>query len=158
MILPDHMLRAVLTDGHRIVEPFHERTVQNGMSFGLSIAGYDIRCKQDIVLTPGGFSLGSTVERFTMPNDVVGIVHDKSTWARRGLSVYNTVIECGWVGWLTIELANHGPNTLTIAAGDPIAQVLFHRLAAPPEALYVGKYQGQPDEPVPARVEAGSST
>lgn len=153
MILPDHMLRVILTDGQHIVEPFVERTVQHGMSFGLSGAGYDIRCKQQIVLPPRGFSLGSTVERFTMPNNVVGIVHDKSTWARRGLSVYNTVIEAGWNGWLTVELANHGTETLLIAAGDPIAQVIFHKLAAPVDAVYEGKYQAQPDEPVPARDE-----
>jgi dCTP deaminase len=28
----------------------------------------------------------------------MGIVHDKSTWARRGLVVQNTVIEPGWHG------------------------------------------------------------
>jgi dCTP deaminase len=40
----------------------------------------------------------------------MGIVHDKSTWARRGLVVQNTVIEPGWHGYqTTIELTNHGP-------------------------------------------------
>ena len=34
----------------------------------------------------------------------MGIVHDKSTWARRGLVVQNTVIEPGWHGYLTIEV------------------------------------------------------
>lgn len=155
MILPDHMLRAIRTDGQHIVEPFVERTVRHGMSFGLSGAGYNVRCKQQVVLPPHGLALVSTVERFIMPNDVIGIVHDKSTWARRGLSVYNTVIEAGWTGWLTVELANQGSETLFIAAGDPIAQVLFHQLAAPVEAVYRGKYQDQPDEPVSAREEAG---
>lgn len=162
MILPDWMIRERCAPkpagwggdwSEPMLSPFCERTVEHGMSFGLSCAGYDVRCKQQIVLPPRGFALGSTVERFVMPNDVVAIVHDKSTWARRGLSVYNTVIESGWIGWLTIELANHGPETLFISAGDPIAQVLFHKLAAPVQAVYCGKYNNQPDEPVPARDE-----
>jgi len=155
MILPDHMIRArVAADGLHMVEPFVERTVHNGMSFGLSCAGYDVRCKQKVVIQPGYFALASTVERFAMPADVLAVVHDKSTWARRGLSVFNTVIEPGWVGFLTLELANHGTDPVVVSAGDPIAQILFHQLAAPVERAYAGKYQDQPDRPVAAMTEA----
>lgn len=148
MILPDWMIREA-----KIMTPFHERTVQNGMSFGLSSGGYDVRCKQAIRLRPGDFSLLSTVEHFTMPRDVMAIVHDKSTWARRGLALQNTVIECSWRGHLTLEATNHGPNWIDIKAGDPIAQIVFHQMAAPPEREYSGKYQDQADEPVGPRAE-----
>ena len=58
-----------------------------GVSHGMSEAGYDIRIAQDIVLHPfRRFRLASTMERFQMPTDMVAIIHDKSTWARRGLS------------------------------------------------------------------------
>jgi dCTP deaminase len=148
MILPDWMIRDA-----QITAPFHERTVQNGMSFGVSSAGYDVRVKQETLLRPGDFALLSTVEHFTMPGDVLAIVHDKSTWARRGLALQNTVIEPGWRGFLTLEATNHSPNWIKIEAGDPIAQIVFHQMAAPPEAGYGGKYMDQPDEPVSARVE-----
>ena len=142
-----------------------------GTSFGLGEAGYDIRIKQEIkfmkwettktfftlVTEPGDswstnndgrFCLASAVEQFQMPDDLVGIVHDKSTWARRGLSVFNTVVEPGWEGFLTLELVYHGEGELIIPAGSGIAQVIFHRTSQP--AHYNGKYQGQADEPVKA--------
>jgi dCTP deaminase len=124
---------------------------EHGVSYGLSEAGYDIRIKQEVRLSSDNrFVLASTVERFMMPNHLVGVVHDKSTWARQGLSVFNTVVEPSWEGFLTIELVYHGNGELLIPAGVGIAQVLFYSLLH--EASYGdGKYQNQPDEPVGAK-------
>ena len=151
-----------------IVGMLDHKAKAHGVSYGLTEAGYDIRIKQEITfrglgarrvrvhdpdagvtVTPGRFTLASAIEPFQMPNNLVGIVHDKSTWARRGLSVFNTVIESGWRGFLTLELVYHGQQELIIPAGAGIAQVLFHRIEEP--AQYVGKYQNQPDAPVAAR-------
>jgi dCTP deaminase len=123
---------------------------EHGVSHGLSEAGYDIRIKQDITLHPmRRFTLASAIERFDMPTDLVGIVHDKSTWARRGLSVFNTVIENGWQGYLTLELVYHGWGVLRVPSGAGIAQVVFHQTTD--HAQYNGKYQDQPNHPVKAR-------
>lgn len=127
-----------------------EKHRAHGVSFGLAEAGYDIRIKQEIVLnSEHRFTLASTVEEFDMPIWVVGVVHDKSTWARKGLAVFNTVIEPGWRGFLTLELVYHGREPLYIPAGAGIAQVLFHEIAE--RAAYEGKYQNQPDAPVGAK-------
>lgn len=128
-------------------------------SHGLSECGYDLRLKQDIVFTSvgvevdgiwsaGTFTLASAMEEFQMPDHLCGVVHDKSTWARRGLSVFNTVIESGWRGHLTLELVYHGRERLHIPAGSGIVQVLFHYTTD--SATYDGKYQNQPDRPVEA--------
>ena len=142
---------------------------EHGVSYGLGEAGYDIRIKQDITfyhlfgLIPmvkivdgkqvsrhlGKFALASAIEKFNMSPSCVAIVHDKSTWARRALSVFNTVIEPGWKGYLTLELAYHGRKKLHIPAGSGIAQVLFHLVQEP--ANYNGKYQNQENKPVAAR-------
>lgn len=160
MILPDWMIREREVNGpfgpRQILTPWNERSKASGMSYGLSCAGYDIRSKQGATLAPGQFVLLSSVENFVMPDDVIGIVHDKSTWARRGLSVFNTVIESSWTGWLTIEAVNHGAESLKIHEGDPIAQIIFHQMAAPPERGYSGRYQNQTDEPVPAKLLGGT--
>lgn len=137
----------------------------HGVSHGLSEAGYDIRIKQDICFMPlagvthkapkilidnevidGRFVIASTVDEFQLPDDLVGVVHDKSTWARQGLSVFNTVLEPGWKGFLTLELVFHGEHELFIPAGSGIAQVIFNRVEVP--ASYDGKYQHQLDMPV----------
>lgn len=41
----------------------HEET---GLTYGASFAGYDIRIKQELLLYPGEFVLGSSVEHFTV--------------------------------------------------------------------------------------------
>ena len=140
----------------------------HGVTHGLGEAGYDIRIKQSVKFFPDGggvvinhedgvgvhrpftgrFTLASTIEEFEMPHMLVGVVHDKSSWARRGLSVFNTVIEPGWKGFLTLELVYHGSEELIIPAGAGIAQVLFHTLTS--AAVYQGRYQNQADEPVAA--------
>lgn len=143
------------------VEPFVESSRQNGMSYGLSHAGYDVRIDIDNEVTgdkflyigPGAFYLASTLEKFKMPKNLIGIVHDKSTWARRGLAVQNTVIEPGWEGYLTLELTNHGTSGLYIQEGDPIAQIIFHYIDEEVEG-YKGKYQNQDRGPQEARFEA----
>lgn len=151
-----------------------KNTGPGGTSYGLSEAGYDIRIKQQItfvansqgkgphlvVVAPedvgegsywgkaGRFALASAMEEFQMPDNLTGIVHDKSTWARKGLSVFNTVIEPGWNGFLTLELVFHGNENLIIPAGAGIAQVIFHENAV--RTRYTGKYQNQEDKPVSA--------
>lgn len=149
-----------------IKDMLSEKVSGYGVSHGLGEAGYDIRLKQDVRFKPGGiggdhvivgngdpewgrFAIASAMEEFQMPSDLVGIVHDKSTWARQGLSVFNTVIEPGWNGFLTLELVFHGSREIFIPAGAGIAQVIFSSLAH--DAAYHGKYQDQRDEPVPSR-------
>jgi len=152
-----------------IKDMLHNKVREHGVSHGLAEVGYDIRLKQDIRfigdtmprlsilqhgqsvpdLYYGRFVIASAIEEFDMPNDLMGIVHDKSTWARKGLSVFNTVIEPGWKGFLTLELVYHGNDDLHIPAGSGIAQVIFHELATP--ASYEGKYQNQADQPVEAQ-------
>jgi dCTP deaminase len=136
-----------------IFTPFAERTKFNGMTYGVGPAGYDVRIAEDIVLRPGQFSLASTVEHFSMPVDVLGIVHDKSTWARKGLALQNTVVEPGWCGFLTLELTNHGNEVLDIKAGTPIGQIILHLTDEVVEQPYSGKYQNQSSGAQPAILE-----
>ena len=143
----------------KIMEPFYGRTRHKGLTFGCGPAGYDVRVEFDehgsrdaVQLLPGQFLLASTIERFIMPADVLGIVHDKSTWARLGLACQNTVIEPGWSGYLTLELTNHGIHPLTIERGSPIAQVIFHYVDGDTVG-YEGKYQNQRRGPVEPIIE-----
>ena len=150
MIIPAQTLREL-----RPISPFTERTRHHGMTFGLSPAGYDIRIAEQVTLSwRRRFVLASSIERFDMPNDLIAQVCDKSTWARRGVAMLNTIVEPGWRGHLTLELTYWCWRTLRIAAGSPIAQIVFSRLEAPTEQPYAGKYQDQRAGPVPAILEA----
>lgn len=158
MILSAQSIALRCTFDGGMIEPFVERGVQNGKSYGLSSCGYDIRIgkiKSHIedpdhlyLSVSRPFVLASSVERFKIPKDICGIVHDKSSWAREGLAVQNTVLEPGWEGYLTLELSLHGTNPIRINKGDPIAQIIFHKLDEETILPYVGKYQNQPNRPV----------
>ena len=148
MILSGQTIRSL-----NILSPFAERTVFDGMSYGVSYCGYDIRVAQEFILHPTAFTIASSVEEFNMPRHVAGVVHDKSTWARKGLSVFNTVLEPGWKGFLTLELVNNGSSPLEFKKGHPIAQVIFHMVDQEPETTYQGKYQNQEAGPQGARYE-----
>lgn len=141
-----------------ILTPFHERKVHEltGMSFGLSCAGYDIRLDNDVFLKSHGFELGVSMEHFNMPPNVLARVADKSTLARQGISVFNTIIEPGWKGFLTIEIANHSEDVKRLVHGQPIAQIIFQFTDEKVERLYTGKYQNAEKKPQPALHELPS--
>ena len=161
MILSDKTIRDA-----RIVSPCEEPGVFRGKSYGLSCAGYDVRVDlsalraldtplearvptvmtpdgDGVLLAPGQSVLISLREHFDIPSDVVGYVRDKSTWSRQGLFTAQAVLEPSWKGYLSLRIVNLGSEPLTIVDGEPIAQVVFHKLDAIPERTYSGKYQGQ---------------
>lgn len=156
-VLSAQSINSLVTDCDMIF-PFCQRTAEFGVTYGLSAAGYDVRVEFDKhgliagkIIAPGEYLLASTIERFQMPSHVIGIVHDKSTWARRGLAVQNTVIEPGWSGWLTLEITNHGNEPVELIRGVGIAQILFHLLDQPTILQYEGKYHNQERGPVAAK-------
>ena len=138
-----------------IFSPAAPRTyhAETGMTFGAGPAGYDIRIKQALDLYPGQFALASSLEHFTVPRDLVGFVHDKSSLARLGLFLGMGVVESGWRGHLTIEIKNQGYRPIHLLAGQPISQIVFHLVVNPTQG-YDGRYQDQADEPTPAKLAA----
>ena len=164
----------VLLEAAPIKDMLKTKERDHGVSYGLGEAGYDIRIKQEILFSPknnfvtsnwiqdgekygsfndGNFTIASAIEEFQMPDKLVGVVHDKSTCAGKGLSVFNTVIKSVWNGFLTLELVYHGQENLRIPAGAGIAQVIFDEVSVPNS--YDGKYQNQEDRPVDAIMERG---
>lgn len=131
--------------------PFKAVHDKSNTSWGLTECGYDIRIKQDVWLHPfKRFVLASSIERFSMPNHVMGRVLNKSTWARKGLDASMTTnIEPGWEGYLTLELIYNRYKPLFIPAGSGICQVIFEEILNP--TSYSGKYQNQPNQPVRAK-------
>jgi dCTP deaminase len=126
----------------KILSPFKEKYKVGEISGGLSVASYDVALDQDIELCMGKLTLASTIEHFDMPSNVCAVVHDKSTWARCGVTVLNTFIDPGWRGFLTLEISIH-EGYIKLKKGIPIAQIVFSYLNEIPEKLYDGKYQDQ---------------
>lgn len=156
-----------------MIQPFlPEKTIISGSSAGLSSASYDLRIGHDLVIGPNPAALmrvdghrsegaglpfwvlAHTLEDLNIPTNIAAFVIDKSTYARRFMSAFNTYIDPGFVGNLTLELVNHGPEEIHIKAGDPICQLVFHWLDQTTDRPYVGKYSNQPRRPVGPIFEA----
>lgn len=167
MILPYQTIRRLCTDPRATVCPVTDRLQHlpmiegwverghhpdTGCSYGLGPSSYDVRIAEDLEIQPGEFVITSTIENFNMPPDVSAVVMDKSTYARLGVSGFNTYLDAGWSGNLTLELVNHGPRPVLLPRGAPILQVVFHRLEEPTALLYPrdAKYQNQRAGGVPA--------
>ena len=85
-------------------------------------------------IAPRGFVLAQTLERVVIPNDLMGLVEGRSSWARVGLSVHLTApkIDPGFDGNITLEIANMGPATVQLVAEeDEPAQLMLIRLTEP---------------------------
>lgn len=100
------------------------------------------------ILEAGGFMLLHTEEVFNLDPDVCAVVRDKSTLARLGIAVQNTVLEPGWRGQLTLEVSNHGDLDIQLSYLMPIAQIQFFK-GRRADVPYFGKYQDQEDVTLP---------
>src|SRR5437879_4399227 len=178
MIKSDIWIREMSTT-KKMIDPFVERQDGKGkISFGLSSYGYDMRVADEYkvftnvhgtvvdpknfdskafvdikgpecVVPPNSFALARSLERFTIPRDVLAVCLGKSTYARCGIIINVTPLEPGWRGKITIEISNTTPLPAKIYANEGIAQILFHRADAVCEKSYAdkkGKYQDQRSE------------
>lgn len=127
------------------------RTTLNVKDFDKDAFTERLEVQQDeygrfVILPPHSFVLGHTVEYVKMPDDVLGLCFDKSTYARiGGIQTNVTPIEPGWQGQITLEIRNTLPCFTRLYVGEGIIQTIFLK-GNRPEVTYAdkgGKYQGQ---------------
>ncbi len=181
MVLSDRSIRQEIEDGRIVIDPYEERLVQPSSVdvrvdrrfrvFRNSRYPFiDVRKPMDelteavtvdgeepFILHPGEFVLGQTLERVTLPDDLVARLEGKSSLGRLGLLIHSTAgfIDPGFGGNITLELSNVANLPITIYHGMPIGQISFMRMDQPVENPYgagrnASKYQGQA-EPTPSR-------
>jgi dCTP deaminase len=181
MVLSDRTIRRLLEEGRIGIDPYAEELLQPS-SVDVRVdrlfrvfrnSRYPfIDVKQEMeeltelvevdpeeafILHPGEFVLGSTLERITLPDDLVARLEGKSSLGRLGLLIHSTAgfIDPGWDGHVTLELSNVANLPITIYYGMKIGQLSFVQLSEPAEHPYGtgslgSKYQGQAG-PTPSR-------
>jgi dCTP deaminase len=181
MVLSDRTIRRLLQEGKIGIDPYAEELLQPS-SVDVRVdrlfrvfrnSRYPfIDVKQEMeeltelvevdpeeafILHPGEFVLGSTLERITLPDDLVARLEGKSSLGRLGLLIHSTAgfIDPGWDGHVTLELSNVANLPITIYYGMKIGQLSFVQLSEPAEHPYGtgslgSKYQGQAG-PTPSR-------
>jgi len=181
MILSDRSIREELELGRIGISPLGEGCVQPS-SVDLHVDRYfrvfrnhtqrviDVRENQEeltelveavgddpLILHPGEFVLGSTLERIRLPNDLVGRLEGKSSLGRLWLLIHSTAgfVDAGWDGYLTLELSNVANLPITVYPGMKIGQISFLKMTSEADipygsAILGSKYQHQRG-PTPSR-------
>ncbi len=98
--------------------------------------------REGFVIKPYEHILASTLEWIEMPNDLVGLVNLRSSFARAGIYIPPTVIDAGFKGNLTIKLIG-GASPVRVYPEQRFLHVVFLRTSSPVYKPYQGKYQGQ---------------
>lgn len=77
-------------------------------------------------LHPGEFAIARTLEYLTLPSSTAAQVAGRSSWGRLGLVIQTApLIEPGFSGTITLELANLGTVPIVLYVGVRVAQVSF---------------------------------
>jgi len=80
-----------------------------------------------LIIHPGEFLLGTTVERFKLPSYLVAQLMGRSSVGRLGIIIHATAgfIDPGFEGQLTLEMANVANIPISLYTGMKIGQVSF---------------------------------
>ena len=90
---------------------------------------YELTFGMRLLLHPGALALVPTLEWVQLPPNLMGMVTARSTWAREGLSIATaTLVEPGYQGIVTRELANLGQIPIALYPGLELAQIAFARV------------------------------
>lgn len=147
-----------LEDG-KVVADLMQLNYTNTFIDYIDVCNFDDECVVElldvdsIIIPPHSFILGHSEERVCMPRDVTAVCMGKSTIARAGIIVTVTPIECGWSGYITLEITNTTGIPVKLQTGIGITQLQFFQSDEQCEVSYsdrAGKYQDQPKEPVTA--------
>ena len=137
MVLSDRTIRRLLEEGRIGIDPYSEDLLQPSSVdvrvdrlfrvFRNSRYPYidvkepmedltelvEVADVEPFILHPGEFVLGSTLERVTLPDDLVARLEGKSSLGRLGLLIHSTAgfIDPGFDGHITLELSNVDPRT-----------------------------------------------
>ena len=181
MVLSDKTIREEIEAGRIVVDPFDEGMIQPSSIDVRVDSSYRVfnntrypyidvkqpmedltelvrtEVDEPFILHPGEFVLGQTLEKVTLPNDLVARLEGKSSLGRLGLLIHSTAgfVDAGFSGNLTLELSNVANLPITIYHGMPIGQLSFMQMDGPVESPYGSsgrdsKYQEQA-EPTASR-------
>ena len=107
----------------------------------LNPAGYDLRSSSEVVIKPKQYELAATLETVELGLKVMASLHIRSSLAREGVIGSFAVVDPGFRGQLTLNLHNVGEREITIREGEPIVQMVFHKLGSIARKGYSGLYQ-----------------
>lgn len=158
MVLSDKDIKAAIAEGTIKINPLSMDNIQ-GASIDLGLGDEVYTIKKDcpvkpfedlskyyekhslrdkpFILEPGVFALASTKEYVSLPNDLIGYVETRSSFARMGLTVsLSSYVNPGYEGNLPLAIKNFGNLKIQLVAGMRICQLVLHKASSPVEKSY----------------------
>jgi len=119
------------------IESFVDDWQVNGVSLDLRIGTIlylpDMKAEEDIgtngvIIHRREHFLIQTLEKVTLPNNIVGIVYPRSSTNRKGITIDQTgIVDPGYSGYLILPITNLSGAPIQFHAGERIAQIVFER-------------------------------
>lgn len=145
MILSDIEIRRRVSTGEIGIDPFLDDSLSpNGIDLRIGDKALDMNNEIEFNATDGftgkadTFYLMSTLERISLPMNVVGFIFLKSTWARMGVLIPPTVVDAGYGGILSL-IIRIGPRPIELRKGIRIWHFIMEESYV--STGYKGKYQ-----------------
>ena len=183
MVLSDVTIERLIAEGRIGIDPYDDSLLQPS-SVDVRVDKYfrvfhnarypyiDVKQPQDqlteeveigddepFILHPGEFVLGSTLERVSLPDDLVARLEGKSSLGRLGLLIHSTAgfIDPGWDGHVTLELSNVANLPITIYHAMKIGQISFMQMTEPAAKPYGSRRASIIPTPWPPRAGASAT-
>lgn len=90
------------------------------------------------IMQPGDFVLAVTLERVSLPTNLMGRLEGRSSLGRLGIVVHSTasVFDPGWDGKCVLELGNLGRMAVVLTVGMRICAMTFEELSTDADVPY----------------------
>lgn len=137
MILVDKDIKMYVKEKDLIVEGYREENL-NGISYDLTIGAICTEEKEHLEyeLRPGEIIFVRTVEKLSIPNNILGRIAEKNSRMRQGLKVDGPHYQPGHVTYAFLRVQNISENVIVLQKGMKIAQIIFEQLTQVPEVPY----------------------
>lgn len=166
MVLSDRDIKKALKEKRIVISPFPDLTTQLGScSIDLRLGnlfrvfdhskypfidpykkdyGSDItkevklKNTDQFIMQPGDFVLAVTLEKVTIPDNMMGRLEGRSSLGRMGIVVHSTasIFDPGWNGKCVLELGNLGRMAVALTPGMRICAMTFEELSSTSENPY----------------------
>ena len=162
MILSDKSIEVAIKDKEIVIKPFDKKAVGSAsldLSLGNTILVYkkdgkvidtkdlskcvdmvklEFKDEEQIILQPGDFILGVTLEEVELPASIAARVDGRSSLGRLGLAIHSTAghVDPGFKGKIVLEMSNVGIKPIALYPKMKICQLVFERLDTPTDNPY----------------------
>lgn len=137
-VLSDITIKKRIAKGRLSIVPFDDKNLTpNGYDLTIGEIKVDDKIinNGDVDVSKGDWFAISTKEYISMPDDLIGLLWVRTTWARKGIICSFGVVDAGFEGVLMFS-AYSSKERVTLSVGERFAQIVFLDLTERVEEPY----------------------